>query len=309
VLFRAIDEAALVGGWYTHPDLRQYEAMARDNWEAIKAIQWIDYTKLGTLEATTESLLKTVDTDPERVKLHTQLLLRVRDWESRGRSPSALLRGDELNAFEDWRDQSQHKGDEPRPTEGQIAFIAESRRTEDEQSARDAQRERRIRQFRLAAAVLGCVGALAVIAAVGSAFVGTQAQERADTANTQVSISYETLTPIAQQVVDGQNLSRSLQFVASANKVLQDNGADPRLAVLLNIRGLRTAYSPQGDLALMQSPDQNEKLRVFAGHSDCVTGIAFSPDGRYVLTGSWDNTARLWDVTTGPAAPSFYRAH
>jgi WD40 repeat protein len=27
--------------------------------------------------------------------------------------------------------------------------------------------------------------------------------------------------------------------------------------------------------------------------------VAFSPAGKQVLTGSWDNTARLWDVETG----------
>ena len=32
---------------------------------------------------------------------------------------------------------------------------------------------------------------------------------------------------------------------------------------------------------------------------DVVIAVAFSPDGQIALTGSWDNTARLWDVKTG----------
>jgi WD40 repeat protein len=30
-----------------------------------------------------------------------------------------------------------------------------------------------------------------------------------------------------------------------------------------------------------------------------VTSVAFSPDSKHIVTGSYDNTARIWDVTTG----------
>ncbi|MBA3954684.1 WD40 repeat domain-containing protein [Candidatus Dependentiae bacterium] len=35
------------------------------------------------------------------------------------------------------------------------------------------------------------------------------------------------------------------------------------------------------------------------GHTDWIASVVFSPCGRYALTGSDDNTARLWDLTTG----------
>jgi WD40 repeat protein len=34
-------------------------------------------------------------------------------------------------------------------------------------------------------------------------------------------------------------------------------------------------------------------------HDDLVLSAAFSPDSTRLVTGSWDNTARLWDVATG----------
>ena len=37
----------------------------------------------------------------------------------------------------------------------------------------------------------------------------------------------------------------------------------------------------------------------FAGHTDSVYSISFSPDGHILASGSADGTVRLWDVTTG----------
>ena len=36
-----------------------------------------------------------------------------------------------------------------------------------------------------------------------------------------------------------------------------------------------------------------------SGHERCVYTVAFSPDGSLLATGSWDGTAKLWDVATG----------
>jgi len=42
-----------------------------------------------------------------------------------------------------------------------------------------------------------------------------------------------------------------------------------------------------------------QEFRRFEGHTEAVWSVAFSPDGRQVLTGSGDKTARLWDAATG----------
>ncbi|MCA3448699.1 MAG: caspase family protein [Rhodobacter sp.] len=48
-----------------------------------------------------------------------------------------------------------------------------------------------------------------------------------------------------------------------------------------------------------------QEIRSFTGHGDGVNSVAFSPDGRQVLTGSFDDTARLWDTATGWQIRSF----
>src|SRR5262249_7834638 len=35
------------------------------------------------------------------------------------------------------------------------------------------------------------------------------------------------------------------------------------------------------------------------GHRGAIVSVAFSPDGKYVISGSLDQTARLWDAATG----------
>ncbi len=44
------------------------------------------------------------------------------------------------------------------------------------------------------------------------------------------------------------------------------------------------------------------EVRRLEGHTDTVSSVAFSPDGRYALSGSWDKSLILWDLTTGEIA-------
>ncbi|MBA3036102.1 MAG: protein kinase [Desulfobacterium sp.] len=45
--------------------------------------------------------------------------------------------------------------------------------------------------------------------------------------------------------------------------------------------------------------------RSFTGHSDSVTSVSLSYDGRYALSGSRDNTLKLWEVETGKCLHTF----
>ncbi len=56
--------------------------------------------------------------------------------------------------------------------------------------------------------------------------------------------------------------------------------------------------SDEKTLRLWEAASGRELAR-FEGHSKWVTSVAFSPDGRHIISGSWDNTLRLWEAVSG----------
>ena len=52
-------------------------------------------------------------------------------------------------------------------------------------------------------------------------------------------------------------------------------------------------------LALVASLVGCQQTLTLKGHSEAVNGVAFSPDGKQIVSGSDDNTVRVWDATTG----------
>ena len=45
------------------------------------------------------------------------------------------------------------------------------------------------------------------------------------------------------------------------------------------------------------------------GHTDSVSSVAFSPDGRHIVSGSWDNTIQLRDAQTGDQVGNPFQGH
>eukprot|EP01035_Chromulina_nebulosa_P010362 gene10362-13931_t len=44
------------------------------------------------------------------------------------------------------------------------------------------------------------------------------------------------------------------------------------------------------------------------GHVEDIEVITYSPDGKFIASGGWDRTIRIWDAKTGAEVKNF-RAH
>jgi WD40 repeat protein len=79
------------------------------------------------------------------------------------------------------------------------------------------------------------------------------------------------------------------------------------------------AYSPDGTLLAaadggfdspgnitLRDASNGRLLRMFSGHKNGVSSVGFSPDGKTLVSGSWDKTIKLWDVATGKLTATLF---
>ena len=68
---------------------------------------------------------------------------------------------------------------------------------------------------------------------------------------------------------------------------------------VLSAQGKKIAISTERESVARLFDIATGTEHVLAGHHDFVSGLAFSPDGSTLATGSIDGTIRLWDTTSG----------
>ncbi len=66
-----------------------------------------------------------------------------------------------------------------------------------------------------------------------------------------------------------------------------------KMRIISGARAAARADEPGGELKLWEV-DSAEQLLSLGGHTDWVSAVAFSPDGKRLVTGSWDQTIRVW---------------
>jgi len=268
--------------------------------QKLTTLNWIFFRTTDDFDTSINKLLTSIHTDFDWVEVQRRLQVRALEWERNHKEKSFLLRGKDLGDAESQLVTNSSK--EPYPTNLQREYIFESRKATDNQ-----------RRVVTSISIAGIV-ALAALAVFGFYQAGQSANNaataqanfiaaetaRVDSQNKQVLADNSAATAIAneQEVIRQAKIAFARQLASQALSTNIALDSKQMVAALLDIQSMK--IYPNGDAASFLINNNHAALQTARmTHEDDVTTVAFSPDGKHIVSGSADNTARVWDAETG----------
>ncbi|QDT35974.1 nSTAND1 domain-containing NTPase [Stratiformator vulcanicus] len=240
-----------------------------------------------------------------------RLEMQVEQWLTQGRDQGALLRGGPLVEAEDWL--AKHSSD---LSDEQIEFIQASISERAAELERQQKINSRLRKLSAVAVSLALIG---VIAAGVAGWKWSEASAKAVEADTQRGIA-EYKTRIADTVKEEAIAEKSRADMEAERARRESRDAHRQLvstmglqaqlmaeerpvsAMLMAVRAIGDARKFGIEFPAAAEQAFRDRLQglggvALTGQNGPIWNIAIGPNGRWLVTGSRDGTARLWDLT------------
>jgi WD40 repeat protein len=279
--------------------------------EKITAHQWITIQNDEDLEKQMPVLVKGINTDLDWLAQHTRLYNRAREWDSKGRNDSYLVRGLDLQDALTFISNGA-AGKEPAPSPLHIEYIQAA------QNYATAVRRRN----RIITAIVGVVLALlAIFALIGwgnsasnlkfakaqqaraeRGEANANAQAQAAQANAQVAQA-NALEAQANEATAQKN-SRTASSLALASASALQKSSDTQLALMLSLLSIQETQQdklvlPESQSALFASLNVPNVLYTLPEQDSSVVAVALDPTGSYAATGTESGEINVWETKTG----------
>jgi WD40 repeat protein len=210
----------------------------------------------------------------EGLRLQRQLTEAAQEWLEMDRTPDLLYRGARLEQFEVWSQKT-----ELALTQSEMDFLKASLTHEREREKKAEEQKRTQRKLQ-------------------RAFIGTLS------IGLIVSITLSVFALAARNNATRSVAEfRSIALASGAQEELDEGYPDRALALALEANNLENP-PPRAQQMLFTAATSTWMRQRFE-HSAAVRGVAYSPDGRLLLTAGENHTATLWDIETGQVVKSF----
>ena len=247
---------------FTHPAMRLITCAATED-------------GIETAEVTHEALFdhwvrlqQWLEESRSDLRFQRRLEVAAADWDKMDRPEGKLWRSPDLDLLRQYYEQS---SDDIPPLE--VDFFTAS-----VSAIEQAEREKKSQQRRLVS-VLSTGLALTTGAAI---FATYQVQRFERQRVEQLATTAEAL------LFSGRPVDATIHAIAATG------ASKSAFAQFLRSSPIRSAYA-----SLLNSSQAKSERNQLKGHGDLIFSVLFSPDGKTLVSGSRDNTVRLWDVKTG----------
>ena len=290
---------------------------------ALSKHHWLYFREKDEFEEAFASLVHVLDIDLAHIKAHTRLLVKTLEWEKKQRRDDLLMRGDDLVEAEQWLDKSIQKTLEPALTEQQKTYIAKSREVEDANQRLMLAGQRARHMIRLGSGFLVVTLGLAAIVISFASRISQQAYKDRSSAELEIagldaiqqfdSQPVEAITSVMKAAQKVQPLSKQFQLdgkliayspVFGLDRILRESH-DKNWFRVHDTYILASDISPDGGILAIPATEHGDiklwnlsgiKLATFSGHHNHINGFSFSPNGQFLASSAYNDSARIWGL-------------